>query len=143
MRFESENRAKDIKHDFSLEKRIYQIPLPSAKSSPVRAWSRFFLWILPAPGVALIAIVATIIHETGWLSLPVTLITILCIFFSILLVGFIGYCDSFLSLSVSKQNGKPVTAQAITHSLLFFLAQLSIGPIVFSITVFLAIVLFK
>lgn len=111
----------NITRDFSLEKRIPQVPLPSQQHQRLIWWSRVVVWISPGPAWALIC------SGLAWLDYEHPAI----IFVSAIVCAYgMGYCDAFLSPSVKKKDGVPVVKQALLHALMFSLLQVFIAPLV-------------
>ena len=120
------NHENQINEKFSLEKRIPQVPLQSSKFRPSIYWSRFFLWASPGPSCAII------VGGLEYIGYSFTADFLVAFLFCAL--G-IGYCDAFLSESVTKENGAPVVKEALRHAcyfgwLLIVVAPLSVAIIV-------------
>lgn len=112
---------QDLKEEFSLEQRLTPSALPISSSPPAAiTFFRFVIWISPGPA-CLIAI--TLIYQL--FPLPPIFVILFCILLSLL----IGICDSFLSSSLPKNDGRPEWPATIGHSFVFAALQLVIAPL--------------
>lgn len=125
---------EDPMEQFSLEKRIPQVPLNSASPHPIIFWFRVFLKLAPGPLWYLLC------AGLAWLGLMHFIVAI----FSAAICAFgVGYCDAFLCESIRKVDGTPILKEALWHAFFFSLGQIIYAPLSIAFFFFLLITLYN
>ncbi len=123
------NNEDDPMESFSLDRRMPQMPLSSARAKPVIYWFRIIVWLSPGPTWVMLLGALTWCFN-GFLPEPDPIPLILIVIFTSIISAFgIGCFDACLSENVAKENGLPLLPNALRHACFFSGMQIIVAPV--------------